>query len=37
MTWTAGEAQREKTKVVTTLTPAVMKKSHLHSDKLVSS
>ena len=32
-----GEAQIEKTMVVNTLTPAVMKNNQRHSDKLLSS
>ena len=37
ITWTDGEAKTEKTIVVNKLTPAVMKKSQRHSDKLLSS
>ena len=37
ITWTDGEANTEKTMVVNKLTPAVMKKSQRHSDKLLSS
>ena len=37
LTWTSGEAKVEKMMVVKKLTPAVMKKSQRHSDKLLSS
>ena len=37
MTWTVGDAKIEKTMVVNKLTPAVMKNSQRHSDKLLSS